>query len=65
MVATGGISSTGSGDQIATNVSKTTASVVTNIGTATAAAQTITVGTGDIVEVAKYSDLDINVTKKN
>lgn len=65
VVATGGISSTGSGDQIATNISKTTASVVTNIGTATAAAQTITVGTGDIVEVAKYSDLDVNVTKKN
>jgi hypothetical protein len=35
---------------------------VTNIGTATAAAQTITVGTNDKVNVAKYNDLTVTVS---
>ena len=42
-----------------------TASAVTNIGTGTAAAQTINVGTTDQVDVAKYNDLSLTVTKGN
>ena len=46
-------------------VGTTNKTVVTGIGTATAAAQTITVGTNDKVNVAKYGDLSVTVTKGN
>ena len=35
---------------------------VTGVGTATAAAQTITVGTNDKVAVAKYADLSVSAS---
>ena len=41
---------------------KDEATAVTNIGTGTAAAQTITVGTNDKVKVAKYTDLSVTVS---
>lgn len=41
---------------------KDEATAVTNIGTGTAAAQTITVGTNDKVTVAKYNDLSVTVS---
>lgn len=40
----------------------TTADAITDIGTATAGAQTITVGTNDRIKVAKYDDLGVSVT---
>jgi hypothetical protein len=43
----------------------TTTTAVTDIGTGTAAAQQITVGNNDEVDVAKYSDLSLSVTKGN
>lgn len=42
-----------------------TGTAVTDVGTATAAAQTITVGDTDQVDVAKYNDLSLTVTKGN
>ena len=39
-----------------------TASAVTDIGTGTAAAQSITVGTNDRVKVAVYDDLSVTVS---
>jgi len=64
-VATGGVSDDGTGDELVTAVGTTNKTVVTGIGTATAAAQTITVGTNDKVNVAKYGDLSVTVTKGN
>lgn len=43
----------------------TAATVVASIGTGTAAAQTITVGTNDQVKVAVYNDLSVSVTDNN
>ena len=63
-VATGALAATGTGDAVVESVSTTgqTETVVKNIGTGTAAAQTITVGSNDTVAVAKYSDLSLTVT---
>ena len=63
-VATGALATTGTGDAVVESVSTTgqTETVVKSIGTATAAAQTITVGTNDTVAVAKYGDLSLTVT---
>ncbi len=64
--ATGAVANTGAGDEIVTDVTvpaANKATVVKSIGTATAAAQTITVGTNDQVTVAKHGDLSLTVTK--
>ena len=45
-----------------TTNSKDEVTAVTGIGTGTAAAQTITVGTNDKVSVAKYGDLSVSVS---
>lgn len=45
-----------------TTNNKDEVTAVTGVGTATAAAQTITVGTNDKVKVAKYDDLSISVS---
>lgn len=45
-----------------TTNNKDEVTAVTGIGTGTAAAQTITVGTNDKVQVAKYSDLGVSVS---
>ena len=45
-----------------TTNSKDEVTAVTGIGTGTAAAQTITVGTNDKVKVAKYDDLSVSVS---
>lgn len=62
-VATGALATTGTGDAVVESVSTTgqTETVVKSIGTGTAAAQTITVGTNDTVSVAKYGDLSLTV----
>lgn len=62
-VATGATDANGTGDAIVTGVTiGESASAVTSIGTATAAAQTITVGTNDKVKVAKYDDLSVSAS---
>lgn len=62
-VATGSLTSSGSGGTVMTGLgTATTASAVTGIGTGTAAAQTITVGTNDKVKVAKYDDLSVSAS---
>ena len=68
-LSTGAASATGV-VQVATGITSASTVVetadpvnaVTNIGTATAAAQTITVGTNDKVKVAKYADLSVSVS---
>ena len=62
-VATGALADSGTGDAVVESVSTTgqTETVVKSIGTGTAAAQTITVGTNDTVSVAKYGDLSLTV----
>lgn len=45
-----------------TTNNKDEVNAVTNVGTATAEAQTITVGTNDKVNVAKYNDLSVTVS---
>lgn len=45
-----------------TTNNKDEVTAVTGVGTATAAAQTITVGTNDKVKVAKYDDLSVSVS---
>lgn len=64
-VATGSISTEGTGDAVVDDVNTTNQTVITAVGTATAAGQTITVGTNDKVAVAKYGDLSVSVTKGN
>ena len=62
-VATGATATDGGGDAIVTGVTVgESASAVTSVGTATAAAQTITVGTNDKVKVAKYDDLSVSAS---
>lgn len=62
-VATGATAANGGGDSIVTGVTiGSSASAVTSLGTATAAAQAITVGTNDKVKVAKYDDTSISVS---
>ena len=62
-VATGATATDGGGDAIVTGVTVgESASAVTSVGTATAAAQTITVGTNDKVKVAKYDDLSVSTS---
>lgn len=62
-VATGATATNGTGDTIVTGVTVgESASAVTSIGTATAAAQAITVGTNDKVKVAKYDDLSVSTS---
>lgn len=60
-VATGEVTSNGSGSSVMTGLgSATTASAVTNVGSASlGSTPTITVGTNDKVKVAKYDDLDL------
>ena len=61
--ATGAIENNGTGAAVVTDVTVgDSASAVTSIGTATAAAQTITVGANDKVKVAKYDDLSNTVS---
>lgn len=61
--ATGATDANGTGDSIVTGVTiGSSADAVTSIGTGTAAAQTITVGTNDKVKVAKYDDLSVSVS---
>ena len=66
-VATGSLNANDTvGAEVMTDLGNAqTASAVTNIGTGTAAAQTINVGTTDQVDVAKYNDLSLTVTKGN
>ncbi len=64
-VATGSISDTGTGDAVVSEVNTTNQTVVTAVGTGTAAGQTITVGANDKVTVAKHGDLSLTVTKGN
>lgn len=63
-VATGSLKSNDTvGATIMTGLgTATTGSALTNVGTGTAAAQTITVGTNDKVTVAKYNDLGVTVS---
>lgn len=63
-VATGSLSATDTvGATVMTGLgTATTASAVTNIGTGTAGAQTITVGTNDQIDVAKYNDLSLTIS---
>lgn len=62
-VATGGLAANGGGDSVMTGLgTATTGTAVTNIGTGTAAGQTITVGTNDKVKVAVYDDLSTSVS---
>lgn len=62
-VATGSVSSSGSGASVMTGLgTPSTGTAVTNIGTATAAAQNISVGSNDKVKVAKYEDISVSVT---
>lgn len=66
-VATGSLDENDtSGAEVMTGLgTPTTTTAVTDIGTGTAAAQQITVGNNDEVDVAKYSDLSLSVTKGN
>jgi hypothetical protein len=60
-VATGATDANGTGSPIVTGVTVgSSAAAITALGAATAAAQTITVGTNDKVKVAKYDDLSVN-----
>lgn len=62
-VATGALAANGAGGSVMTGLgTPTTADAITSVGTGTAAAQTITVGTNDKVNVAKYGDLSITVS---
>ena len=69
-VATGSVASNGSGATVATGITSASTSAnnkdevtaITGLGTGTAAAQTITVGTNDKVKVAKYTDLSVSVS---
>lgn len=62
-VATGSLTSSGSGASVMTGLgTATTGSAVISVGTGTAAAQTITVGTNDKVKVAKYDDLSVSAS---
>lgn len=64
-VATGATSTTGTGDAVVTGVTVgDSAQAITALPTATAAAQTITVGTNDKVTVLKNTT-DVSVTKGN
>lgn len=59
-VATGATDTNGTGSPIVTEVTVgSSAAAITALGAATAAAQTITVGTNDKVKVAKYDDLSV------
>lgn len=60
-VATGISSATASGGSVTANKNDQV-TAITSIGTGTAAAQTITVGTNDKVNIAKYDDLDVNIS---
>ena len=66
-VATGSLDENDtSGAEVMTGLGiPTTTTAITDIGTGTAAAQQITVGNNDEVDVAKYSDLSLSVTKGN
>lgn len=66
-VATGSLDENDtSGAEVMTGLgTPTTTTAITDIGTGTAAAQQITVGNNDEVDVAKYSDLSLSVTKGN
>lgn len=66
-VATGSLDENDtSGAEVMTGLgTPTTTTAVTDIGTGTAAAQQITVGNNDEVDVAKYGDLSLSVTKGN
>ena len=62
-VATGALASNGGGSSVMTGLgTASTGPAITNVGTATAAAQTITVGTEDKVKIAKYDDLSISTS---
>lgn len=69
-VATGSLNASASGASVATGItsastttnSKDEVTAVTGIGTGTAAAQSITVGTNDKVKVAVYGDLSVSVS---
>ena len=60
-VATGISSASASGAAVSANTDDTV-TAVTSVGTGTAAAQTITVGTNDKVQVAKYTDLSVSTS---
>lgn len=61
--ATGALANDGTGDAVMTSLgTPVTGAAVTDVGTGTAAAQTITVGTNDQVKIAKYSDLSVSVS---
>ena len=62
-VATGALSESGTGDAVVSDVQVgESAAAITALGAGTAAAQNITVGTNDKVKVAKYDDLNVNVS---
>ena len=64
-MATGATSESGTGDAVVTGVTVgSSGAAVVSMPTATAAAQTITVGTGDKVTVLK-SNTSLSVTKGN
>lgn len=61
--ATGALANDGAGDSVLTGLgTATTGTAVTDLGTGTAAAQTITLGNNDQVKVAKYADLSVSVS---
>lgn len=62
-VATGSLSNSGTGDSVMTSLGNaTTASAVTNIGSGTAAAQKIVVGTNNLVDA--ITDIDVTIIDK-
>lgn len=62
-VATGSLAANGGGDTVMTGLgTPTTDTAIKSLGAATAAGQTITVGTNDKIKVAKYDDLSVAVS---
>lgn len=63
IVATGKVSDSDSnGDAVVTDISASTAKAITALGSGTAAAQTITVGTNNEVKTVVYDDLSVSTT---
>lgn len=62
-VATGSLAADGGGDSVMTGLgTAVTDTAIKTLGAATAAGQTITVGTNDKIKVAKYDDLSVTVS---
>ena len=62
-VATGSLAANGGGDSVMTGLgTAVTDTAIKTLGAATAAGQTITVGTNDKIKVAKYDDLSVAVS---